>query len=171
MASSHLLALVLLALHPGPRSPAQDDAAKGTESIMTVANERGSLSGAPQPEPPGACKGNQDCSTQTKPNCVEGVCCNTPCDDSCDTCVGSNQLPGGGTGICWPSSDGGSKPDGSSRCPTPTCDAGVLWAHDAGYPCGGGAYRNCDPASANRCLTECNSGVQCSIGYLRLTII
>lgn len=97
-----------------------------------------------------ACIQGADCATGS---CSDGVCCDVPCDGTCEVCDA--------TGLCVPR-PAGSDPD--HECGAPACNAGVqeaFWCDGAGAcmvqieSCG--AYVCGDAA----CLRECRSDADC----------
>ena len=133
----------------------------------------------------GACKSSQECGKGT---CVDGVCCDQPCGDSCQSCgkdghcaplaSGSDPLPGhtacvgAKTGVCGGYCDGVATacvypdgvPCGAGACvesdwrTSSQCDHGACVAGDAPVSCG--AYS----CSSAKCNTGCSSNAECRRG-------
>jgi len=132
------------------------------------------------------CSAGVDCASG---NCVEGICCDSPCQGTCMTCVSPDSR-----GRCVPTRAGTSSPacadQGPSSCGTngrcdgagdcqryedgttcraASCDPESNRASPAGT-CQGGrcvtpSPRSCAPyqgCSGNRCRTTCNGNGQCS---------
>ncbi|MGZ5967465.1 MAG: Kelch repeat-containing protein [Polyangiales bacterium] len=150
-------------------------------------------SGAP-PVTPGTfqhCAKNSECSTG---HCVEGVCCDTACDQTCHSCVLPSS-PGkcspepvgvdlkgecgaalSCTGTCGPEQKCiGSGPGAQcakSRCTSASAGVGAATCTAAGAACPTeqavpfdcGAYA-CEPAFG-ACLSSCSSSADCAGGYV-----
>jgi len=100
-----------------------------------------------------SCAANEDCASLS---CVDGVCCNTPCDGACESCDSPGQV-----GKCTPHAYG---TDPENECGTPACYSGTqerFFCDGASacqveiiecglYVCGGHA-----------CYTECRTDDEC----------
>jgi MYXO-CTERM domain-containing protein len=137
------------------------------------------------------CQKSSECGTGF---CVDGVCCNSPCDGACEACEATLKASGA-SGACGPAKEGskdgacpvagGCGSDGSCAaggvcrtdapagvaCGQTTCVDGVT----AGKVCNG--QGECASSSGtpcgvyacsvvtNACLTECNSTAGCAPGH------
>ena len=134
----------------------------------------------------GACGVDEECVSR---NCVDGVCCNTPCTGFCNACSASKKNQGA-DGVCGPIASGSDpdtecSDDGAASCGmNGFCDgAGACELYAAGTSCGtticsgdtltqfacnGFGQCNqtltpCDPyvCEANACRTGCSDNSHC----------
>jgi hypothetical protein len=108
-----------------------------------------------------ACSCNSDCANNF---CVDGICCNAACNESCKTCNATGSM-----GTCTFIS-AGSKPRDPASCQTAdpstcgfdgTCDgAGACRRYTAGTPCGKGMCDGEAVVGARSCdgLGRCKAG-------------
>lgn len=120
-----------------------------------------------------ACKFDGDCSfSKFGRYCVEGTCCNTPCDNPCHSCRAGSKASGGGDGTCGPRKDG-SKPSSPAYCVPDdlndcgadgTCDGAgeCRKAKPAGKTCGT-AKPVCSPQANTFTQNECDGAGACII--------
>jgi hypothetical protein len=109
-----------------------------------------------------ACQTSSECSSR---NCVEGVCCDSLCSASCQSCLSA--LTGATNGSCRPVTSGRIDPRG--LCGSPVCSGTTL---SGGVCNGSGACQtgsvSCAPyacnAQANGCNTTCYSDSDCALG-------
>lgn len=125
-----------------------------------------------------------DGKTCTSHHCVDGVCCDSACDGSCEGCTAA--LKGGGDdGTCGPVAAGlnpaKSITDDTPDCGQnaaclvpPTCDGKRECGCESGARCVDDTTRetklgteDCAPyaCSAGSCRTSCNDATQCAPGY------
>jgi hypothetical protein len=106
-----------------------------------------------------ACAATADCASGF---CVDGVCCNTACTGSCQTCAATNSL-----GTCK-AADAGTDPRAECSATDPStcgddgfCDgAGACRKHVAGTVC---LAASCSTATAHAAST-CNGSGACNVG-------
>jgi hypothetical protein len=99
------------------------------------------------------CRGNGMCASNF---CVDGLCCNSRCDGSCQSCVGGNT--GGADGRCEPVASG-RDPDDDCPIEAPSscgndgfCDGGgSCRQHPSGTSCGGGSCTGNDFSPGATC--------------------
>lgn len=113
----------------------------------------------------GACSAGTDCGSG---NCVDGVCCDTPCDRPCESCRASEKTSGKESGKCGVATIG-SNP--GKRClGAATCSAVGVCAETTGKVCRDGRYledlsgskKDCAPYKcAGVCLARCSSANDC----------
>jgi hypothetical protein len=133
--------------------------------------------------------GSHEC---TSGNCVDGVCCDTPCTGQCEAC----DIGGSSTGTCSPVSGAprngrtacsgsgacqaqcngslrtacGSFPGGSTVCSALSCsgstESEISYCNGAGA-CTTPASKDCAPyvCGAGSCKTSCSSNADCKGGY------
>lgn len=167
----------------------------GSCSPVTSGEDSDTCTGSSTCDATGACKTKvgQPC-TATTPclggNCVDGVCCDSACNGSCEYCNGSS--PGtcsfitgtpktghpacAGSGSCQGTCTGSKAtctlPDNATVCRQPSCNATSGVATNEGRCDGQGACKpdvstvNCTPyiCGAAACLTSCSSPAQCVSG-------
>jgi hypothetical protein len=109
-----------------------------------------------------ACQVSTDCGSM---NCVSGMCCNTPCTSSCQSCLSA--LTGFTDGVCRPVTAG--HPDPQGMCGAPVC-SGVTVTGGACNGLGGcqTAALSCAPFACNAqgsgCNAICSSDSDCASG-------
>ncbi|MDI1476685.1 kelch repeat-containing protein [Polyangium sp. y55x31] len=119
--------------------------------------------------------------------CVDGVCCNTPCDGQCEACDGARVgicepvagKPHGARPACNGTSEACATCDGVNpfECSYPSgnscgkeCKASTLtvFACDGSGNCAESTSNNCAPYNCNAvnlsCETECTSNTSCAVG-------
>jgi hypothetical protein len=109
-----------------------------------------------------ACQTSSQCNSMY---CVEGICCDSPCSASCQSCLSA--LTGSTNGTCRPVTSGRIDPRG--LCGSPVCSGTTL----SGGACNGSngcqtASVSCAPfacnAQGNGCNTTCYSDSDCALG-------
>lgn len=109
-----------------------------------------------------ACQVSADCGSR---NCISGMCCETACMSSCQSCFSS--LTGVADGLCRPVKSG--QPDPQGLCGTPVCNGTML----TGGLCNGSygcqtASVSCAPYACspqgNGCNATCSSDSDCTPG-------
>ncbi|MDC3955724.1 Kelch repeat-containing protein [Polyangium jinanense] len=119
--------------------------------------------------------------------CVDGVCCNAPCDGQCEACDGARigicepvaGKPHGARPVCDGTSEACATCDGVNpfECSYPTgnnCDKKcnestlTLFACDGSGNCAESTSNNCAPYTCNAvelsCETKCTSNTACALG-------
>jgi hypothetical protein len=132
-----------------------DGSLNGAESAIDCGG------GVCNPCAPGqTCNAGTDCTSGNCPT-DDGVCCNLPCDDTCEACLAAKT--GGTDGTCGPIT-AGTDPDpdcgadvcnGFGLC---RCTDGLLNGAETDTDCGGGVCVTC--ANGQTCLsgTDCTNG-------------
>jgi V8-like Glu-specific endopeptidase len=130
------------------------------------------------------CDANSEC---TSGSCADGVCCNTACTGSCESCgeaghegtctvLAKGQKPRaahpscGGTGTCGGVCDGTSAtkcvmPGAETTCGKGCADGSVQACNGAGACAKNLCAGNFACASASACKTSCASNADCAAGY------
>lgn len=164
----------------------------GTCAAITNAEDSDSCTGANICDASGACKrkAGQTCTAGTQcmgGNCADGVCCNTPCDGSCEYCNGSSPGTCGfitgtpktghpacaGTGPCQGTCNGTKAactlPGAEMTCRQASCSGSTatnLAVCDGLGNCPAASTTSCSPfvCGATSCLTTCSASSQCVSG-------